>query len=300
MKRLAFAIVLLLPTYAYAQDYGDEDASPGTESMEISGSTRSMSSQWLIMPPGWETTGDLRFITGGGLSLTDEVVSGATVRRSFGGKAEVDAGIDLLPKQPSDTNDSVFQGANIELLYAIGRKSAFHSEIAGGPLLDKGGVWTTGGGGFERRSIVHDTLSFQYGLGGDVLNLAVDDGNHHAILGEVTASLKTMFQIQDAFGLWFSGVMAFPVGHSGALADGMDFDPQTRVDVGAGMVYSLVDNWDVFMEVSVIDRGQADHPETTLPILEGGSDQRVFTFGITRHWGEHDGYAGDYSEIALE
>jgi hypothetical protein len=50
------------------------------------------------------------------------------------------------------------------------------------------------------------------------------------------------------------------------------------------------------MELGVIDRGDLENPATTLPVLQGGTDQRVFTFGITRHFGQDD--EGDYYEMA--
>jgi hypothetical protein len=312
MKREAFALVALVigcPVIAMAEpappDTTDEDASYAmAESISVSGSARSMASGWLIMPEGWEATGELKFLTsdappgGARMKLTDVVVSRAGLRKSFGGKAEVAVGIDLLPKQPSDTDENVFQAADLGLQYGIGRKSAVYVGLGGGPLTHRHAVLTTAGAGLERRAIVHDTLSFQLGLGGNLSNLAFDGGADHAVLGELVTSVRTLFQIQDAFGLWFTGSFAFPVAHGGSLMGGAEFDPQTRVDVGVGMVYSLVDDWDVFMQLAVVDRGDLDDPATTLPILEGGTDQRVFTFGVTRHFGQKDD--GDYDYVAYE
>ena len=299
--RWLVAAVVLVPSLAAAQPppidpggYADAE-----ETMAISGSARSMSSQWLIMPPGTEATGELRFLTGQHLSLTDVVVASAGLRHGFGGKAELAGGIDLLPKQPSDTDENVFQAANLGVQYAIGKKGAAAVGVAGGPVSGRDGLWTTTSVSLQRRSIVHDTLSFQLGLGGDLTNLRFDDDSA-ATLGEVTASLRTVFQIQDAFGLWFAGSFAFPVAHGGTLMGGADFDPQTRVDVAVGTVYSLVDDWDVYMQMAVVDRGDAENPATTLPILQGGSDQRVFSFGITRHFGDKASDGGDYDYLAAE
>jgi hypothetical protein len=317
-SRFAFAVVLFVwPAVAMAEPAPPE-ATPQTDDVEedagsyamgetisLSGSARSMSSGWLIMPEGWEATGALKFLTsdappgGERMKLTDVVVSRAALRKSFGGKAELAIGVDLLPKQPSDTDENVFQAADLGVQYGIGRKSAVNVGVGGGPLANRDGVWTTAGAGLERRSIVHETLSFQLGLGGSVSNLAFDGGADHAVLGEVVTSVKTLFQIQDAFGLWFTGSFAFPVAHGGTLMGGAEFDPQTRVDVGVGMVYSLVDDWDVFMQLSVVDRGDLENPATTLPILQGGNDQKVFTFGVTRHFGQDDD-GGDYDYLAYE
>jgi hypothetical protein len=262
------------------------------------GSVRANASGWVIMPEGWETSGELRFLTSDSLKMTDVVVAHAGVRKSLKGKAEIGAGVDVLPKQETDTDENVFQGIDVSALYGIGQKSAFGVTLAGGPLQGREGVWTGSGFGLQRRSRVHDTLSFQLGLGGSVTNLAFSDSDDRALLGEVTAGVRTLFMLEDAFGLWFSGAFAFPVVHSGTLMGGAEFDPQTRVDVSVGLVYALVEKWDVYMQLGVIDRGDVEDPATTMPILQGGADQKVFTFGITRHFGQDD--SGDYDYIALE
>ena len=298
---LVLALVLT-PAIASAEapdvEPSDEDAG---EVMVVSAdlSARSNASGWVVMPDGYEASGELHFLTGAGMSLTDVVVSRASLRRGFGGKLELAGGLDLLPKQPSDTDENVFVSADLGAQYAVGRRMAVGFGVGGGPVLDHQGAWTTGSIGLVRRSKVHDTLSFQLGAGGSYTGLSFDSDDR-ANLFELTTGLRTLFMIEDAFGLWFNGSFAFPVAHSGTLMDAGSFDPQTRVDVSVGVVYALVDDWDVYMEVGVVDRGDLDAPETMLPVLQGGTDQRVFTFGITRHFGEGDDDGGDYDQIAYE
>lgn len=257
------------------------------------GSMRSQASSWLIMPDGWETSAELRFLTadappgGAPTKLTDVVVTHLGVRSSIKGKAEIAGGVDVLPKQPSYTDDLELQGGDLSLRYGVGRKHAVHTAVAGGPLSGGQGWWVGNGVGVQRRSVVHDTLSFQLHLGGSLTQLLFDD-DRRAMLGEVVARAQTLFMAEDIFGLWLHADFAFPVAASGDVMPGVELDPTTRVDVGVGAVYSVVDDWDVYMELSVVDRGDAIAPETTLPVLQGGSDQRVFTFGVTRHFGGDD------------
>lgn len=273
------------------------------EEISVSGSARSYSSQWMVMPRGWEATGELDFITadappgGTRTKLTDLVISRASLRKSIKGRAEIGAGVDLLPKQTSFTDDSVWEGANADVKVGFKTKYALDGGLALGPLTTGDGLWTAAGLTVDRRSIVHDTLSFQYGVGAGYTD--VNGDMERLTETEVVAHAKTLFQIQDAFGLWFGADMGFPVSHSGKLMDGTRFDPQSRVDVDVGMVYSLVDNWDVYMQAAIVDRGDLAAPATELPILVGGSDQRVVTFGITRHFGEqNDDDDGGYDEMA--
>jgi hypothetical protein len=62
-------------------------------------------------------------------------------------------------------------------------------------------------------------------------------------------------------------------------------DPQTRVGVSFGMLVAVSKSLDFFMEVSTLDRGDLDDPQTTLPILAGGFDQQRILFGFNRRFG---------------
>lgn len=300
MTRPALVLaVLLAPSIAAAEEAPPphEESAAWTDIVRIggsSGSARSAASSWLILPKGWEATGELKFLTGDAMKLTDVVVSRASLRRSIKGKAEVSGGVDVLPKQASDTDELIVQGADVGARVGFKKKYAAYAAGGGGPLTDELGWHVGGGAGVQRRSIVHDTLSFQLALGGSTTQLRLDDdAGARPWLAEVTAGAQTLFRGDDMFGIWLGASFSFPVAHGGELM-GAAFDPTTRVDLSIGAVYAVVDDWDVYAEVSVIDRGDVAAPETQLPILLGGSDQRVFTFGITRHFGQDDaGYDDD-------
>ncbi|MCA9677131.1 MAG: hypothetical protein KC464_19045 [Myxococcales bacterium] len=270
---------------------------------QMMGSARSNSSNWLILPRGWEATGELRLLTAdamplaGGpaqpMRLTDVAITRAAVRRSLAGKAEITGGIDLLPKQTSYTDELVWQGADVGARFGIRQHYAEWVDLAVGPMTADQGYWASASTGVQRRARVHQTLSFQTALGGSVTPLRFDGGAEMAWLAEVVARGQALFMAQDMFGLWLSADFGFPVAHGGELPGGA-FDPTSRVDVAIGCVYSVVDDWDVYAELSVVDRGDAGAPATQLPILQGGFDQRVLSVGITRHYGQGDhGYGGD-------
>jgi hypothetical protein len=67
------------------------------------------------------------------------------------------------------------------------------------------------------------------------------------------------------------------------IHDVLAFDPQPRLDFHAGTVLSLVKEWDLYADFSVIDRGDLANPATRLPILDGGFDQKQIVFGMIRH-----------------
>jgi hypothetical protein len=298
MKRaLALALALGLPAAAHADDPPavDEGAPMAGESIVLtSGSVRSMSSSWLILPRGWEATGELRFLTadappgGEPMRMTDVVVSRASLRKSIMGKVELAAAVDVLPKQPSYTDERKFQALDLGARVAVGRKHAVAENVAFGPMSNDQGWWVGAGLGLQRRTFVHETLAFDLAAGGHMTQMSFKD-DERARLWELAVGGRTLFMAQEAFGLWFAADFAFPVKHSGDLMGGADFDPQTRVDISVGTVYSVVDNWDVYLQASIVDRGDIGVPSTQLPILQGGSDQRVITFGLTRHYGQDGG-----------
>ena len=61
-------------------------------------------------------------------------------------------------------------------------------------------------------------------------------------------------------------------------------DPQNRVNFHIGTVLAFLRGWDLFAQYSVLDRGDLGANETTLPILEGGFDQRQLIIGINRRY----------------
>src|SRR5262245_51333516 len=89
-------------------------------------SVRSLQTSWMVLPRGDELGFNLRFLTSpdgpraGRLRFSDLVVGRLHVRHALGGRAEVYAGADLLPKQPTDFGESVWQGSHVGVRAGLG------------------------------------------------------------------------------------------------------------------------------------------------------------------------------------
>jgi hypothetical protein len=72
------------------------------------------------------------------------------------------------------------------------------------------------------------------------------------------------------------------------------FDPEVRVGLEVGGVLSF-DEWSVFSAYSFVDRGEIAEPQTTLPILDGGFDQRQLMLGVSYRFEPKPEYDESYS-----
>jgi len=85
---------------------------------------------------------------------------------------------------------------------------------------------------------------------------------------------------QGAFAAWLLFTFDFPLVDSGPI------DPQTRVGMQLGILLGVTKTLDLFLEYSILDRGDFDNPRTTLPILSGGFDQKRILFGFNHRFGD--------------
>ena len=252
------------------------------------GDVRTNLSDWAVGPPGWDVGGEMVFITSDlgladdrPLKLTDVGILRARLRYTATRRIELSAAVDALAKQPAYTDELAFQGGRGAMKIAVSRAWALAAGVAGGPALGDG-QWGSAATGVVYRKHPHETLSFQLhgGALATALRLPADD----PWLTEVTAGGRIMLHTPNGwFGAWAGAELAFPVVHHEAL------DPATRLDVELGMAYAVVDDWDLFVEASIRDRGDAGLPATQLPILDGGFDQRQLIVGVVRRFdGKHD------------
>jgi hypothetical protein len=290
------AIVLAIPALAHA------DAPPmiGEEVIRVDGeihginttstsfgaetiSYRSVPKGWMIID-GYEVGGDLRFLTapsfiGGGLAFTDVTLLTLRGRAGIGKRVDVALSADLLPKQPSTTDELVFQSAGfgLNLQPSLRLPVALHLNGTGGVLLDNAGYWGEARVGATGRKRIHEILRFEGSLNVLATQLRPDEGER-AWLAE--AGLAGSVLVHDPEG-WTGGWLGFryslPVTHADMI------DPQPRMDVEIGAILSFVKHWDVYFKFAVIDRGDAEQMATQLPILDGGFDQRQAIFGVTYH-----------------
>jgi hypothetical protein len=72
---------------------------------------------------------------------------------------------------------------------------------------------------------------------------------------------------------------ALPLWHRGDA-----FDPDSSIAFYTRFVFSVVEDWDIYLEGALSDRGEPEAPETQLPLLVGGFDHRRVSFGVTHHF----------------
>ncbi|MBK9034586.1 MAG: hypothetical protein IPL61_25515 [Myxococcales bacterium] len=249
------------------------------------GDMRASTRDWLVGPPGWDVGGELRFITsdlgladGRALKLTDVGLVRARVRYTAARRVELFGSIDALAKQPAYADSAPLQGITAGLKVAVSRAWALSATASGGPTLGDDGQWGTGGTAVVYRSHPDQTLSFQVAGGASATALRMD-ATPDQWLTELTAGGQIMFHTPNGWwGTWLGASIAVPVAASA------DLDPNTRLDVSVGSVYAVAPTWDIYLEGSIVDRGDAGMAATMLPILDGGFDQRQLVVGVVRRF----------------
>ena len=240
-------------------------------------------------PIGSELGASLDFITsdpslgGHRLKFTDVVLFRVHGLVAIGAHTEVFGGIDLLPKQPSYTNELVFQGALAGWHYRIGDALAVYARGQVGPLLERTGWWGGGESALQFRvDLAEHALFWENAVGGTYTRLWTDDPMSRAWLTELMAQsgLAVRDTKQGAFAAWLTFTFDFPLVDSGPI------DSQTRVGMQLGMLLGVSKSLDLFLEYSILDRGDLEDPRTTLPILSGGFDQKRILFGFNRRFGD--------------
>lgn len=245
---------------------------------------RSYAKDWLVAPPGYNIGGELRFITaptspdGPRIRFTDFAILRFHSRITVSKRIELSGSIDLLSKQPDTRHDTVAQGGALGLKVATSRATAIASAIAGGPTMGDDGFWGSVTTGAIHRSRIEDFLAFQFGGGASATALRQHDMDPRWQADLDFSSELVLHAPKGEAALWMGVGMAFPVVHSSGLA------PSSRLDVTLGAVFSAVKDWDLYAAFTYRDRGATELPLTTLPIADGGFDQRQIVIGITRRF----------------
>lgn len=267
----------------------------------IGSSPRGAAMDWLVMPTGYDVGGALRYAMSppGALGerplrFTDLAFLDLHARFALGGAVETTVGTTIVPKQPSDADELVWQGSGLGLRWQPSgkRKLVLGAGAAGGPMLDDLGYWTQGSMSIAtRRKVIGDRdggIQFEGALAADGTFLLPD--------GDVTSLVETRLDLGilfhagkrgpkgGGFATWLSSSYALPVWHRGDdPASTMELDPQSRLSFAIGTMGSLLDKWDLIVELRVGDRGDLPFAPTRLPILDGGFDLRQLVFGVTYH-----------------
>ncbi|MBE7455002.1 MAG: hypothetical protein HS111_40855 [Kofleriaceae bacterium] len=245
---------------------------------------RAYAHDWLVAPPGWNLGGEMRFVTaassltGERIAMTDMAILRLRSRWTATRRVELAGTIDLLAKQLDTSDEPIPQGGSLAAKVATGRTVALGASIAGGPTLGGGGYWGSAGTGAVHRSRIERFIAFQVG-GGALATVVEQDRMPRRWQADAVLSSELVFHTpRGEWAMWGGVEMAFPVVHAEAIA------PSSRLDLTVGTVFAAVRDWDLYAELTFRDRGTTMMPETVLPIVDGGFDQRQIVVGIARRF----------------
>jgi hypothetical protein len=262
--------------------------------VDIGVSVRGVAENYLVLPEGSELTGSLDVIWAGTsldhqtLTFGDLALFELAGRHAFARRFEVSGTVDFLPKQPAYTDEKVWQSAGIGARAALASNVAASVGGAVGRILDHDGEWLRERATVEWKHPLSQWVAFDLQGGADTIEL-VAPGAMGAQLTELGVQASTFMRGNEQWGMWVGIAYAVPVEHSGEdPTTGMAIAPKPRLDLHIGTVLAVVPEWDLFVDAAVITRGSIQDPATTLPILDGGFDQRQLVIGVTRHFGNND------------
>ena len=218
-------------------------------------------------------------------------------RLALGEHFELAAGVALPPKRSEVTDVPTIVGGFLLGRLALGPRSSLFAQGFAERLLPllaprDDGAWAVGAIGLDAREYVDrerrwlafaGTLGASAGralgagagavpwllegqVGGDVHVTAMDDDGN------------------DGVGLAGGIVFAYPVASGGRafwMAGAPALRPQIRADLQVSTYATLSTGWDITLKALWLERGDADVPETILPVLSGGYDQRQLILGVT-------------------
>lgn len=253
----------------------------------------------IAKDPGtpWELGASLNFITseeslgGEKLKFTDVMLLRLHALVVLG-DYELFAGTDVLPKQPSYTNELVWQGSLAGLRTSFGKSWSAWLRGQGGPQLGREGYWFSADMAAEHHYALQKMLFVDTSLGWSHSQLAYKGEVERVFfVDEVFTKIGLSFRdtYRDEWAIWFNVEYFYPV-VSGPDIDSGDpirggLDPQPRVNMHMGALGAITDNVDLFVDFSILDRGDLEDGPTTLPILNGGFDQQQIVMGFMRHFG---------------
>lgn len=314
MRQLAWtlAAVTSLGSVARADTGMPAAADMAGESIAVEKSHRGVAQDYLVLPSGGELTAQMKFLTadamldGDGLKFTDLGLFGISGRWSLFTRLELAASVELLPKQPSFTEEKPWQSVGFSLRSPLGRQIALAVSGGGGHLLGHQGKWIGESLSIEwKKQIDEDFLAFDVQLGVNGLGVSSPDTTmSSAYLTEAAMRTTALFhEPHGHWGGWIGIGYAVPLQSTGKdPTTELKIDPQPRLDFHLGTVLSLVPKWDIYADFAILDRGDRENPATMLPILDGGFDQKQIIFGITRHiegGKNHRDYDSDDDSVRL-
>jgi hypothetical protein len=222
------------------------------------------------------------------LELTDVGLLRLRARRAIGDFVELFVGTELLVKEPEAWDEPIWQSAHGGLLVPFGHRLAMSLQGAGGELFEEPGLWWQVQSSLMAKPAIGRWARFELGLGHSITKLDIDEDSRPFWIEEVVAHAETQLGERE-FAAWLGVDYSLPVA-SGPDAPSRTsarfLDPNVGLNLHIGGVISpRKSNWDLFAIYSVMDRGDLERPETTLPILDGGFDQRQLAIGVQHRFG---------------
>jgi hypothetical protein len=280
---------------------------PAPSAAESVGSTRQAPRAFVtdqtVIPDYWHIAAEVARVSGPELHGQTPFRLGDYTRLSLDGRLalgehlELAAGVSLPPKRSEVTEVPTILGGFLRARLALGPRSSLFAQGFAERLLPllhprDDGAWAVGAVGLDAREYVDRqrrwlafagtlgatggrTLAAGAGgvpwlveaqAGGDVHVTAMDDDGN------------------DGLGLAAGIVFAYPVAHGGRafwMVDAPALRPQTRADAHVSAYATFSTGWDITLKVLFLERGDANVPETILPVLSGGYDQRQLIVGVT-------------------
>ena len=260
-----------------------------TEVITVTGSPRGVAEDFLVLPSGAELGARLRVITaddglaGGKIKLTDLALFDLHGQWSLAHGYELDAAVTVLAKQPSASDEGVWQGAMLALRRDLWTRTALALSGSLAPLLGQPGYDVGASAFVAHKHRVTPVVDFALAAGASSTFVrpshAVD--SPYVIEGAGHAAIEV--GLDRIWGGWMGVRYALPVAHHGHdPISGMALAPQPRLDLTIGNAVRLSDDWDLSVELSILDRGDRGDPATRLPLLDGGFDQIQLSVGISR------------------
>jgi hypothetical protein len=241
-----------------------------------------------------EAGGEIVFLTSDAagrqpeLKLTDVGLTRLRARRALGDWAELFVATQLLVKQPEDWDEPLWQSVLGGVLVPFGHRLASSVHGGGGRLFGDDGWWWQVQPSLIAKPKIDRHVRFQLSVGHSITLLDFERDPRRFWLQEIVAHAETQLGDRDG-ALWLGIDYSLPVasGPDAADASGERFlDPNVRLGLQIGGVMTPSrGSWDLFVVYGIVDRGDRERPETTLPILDGGFDQNQLAIGVQHRFG---------------
>jgi hypothetical protein len=254
------------------------------------GSARGVAEEFLVLPEGGELGGRLRTITADGglgtgkLALTDLALLDLNAEWAIAHHYELDVAVSVLPKQPSSTHEHVFQGGSLTLRRDLWDLTALGLSGSASPLLGLPGLAYTGALFLTHKKRLNEIVTFSMAGGASTVVIDASQAMDREVVVEGGAHAAVLARIPNGvWGAWLGAGYALPAYHHGHdPVSGMTADPQPRLSIDLGNAVQLADDWDLTIDLEILDRGDLTNPATRLPVLDGGFDQIQIMVGISR------------------